>query len=247
MPPEYSRYNMLIHCHAYRQDEIHAMMELGNEVGCTFDVFIHVLEGYKVAAEMKQHGAMATTFSDWWAYKMEAYDAIPYNGALMREQGVLVSFNSDSVELARRMNTEAAKAVKYGGVPPEEALKFVTWNAARHLCLESRLGSLEPGKEADFVIWSHSPLSPTASVSRPGSRAASTSTSRRTESSGNRSRPNVQNWCRRSSTRIAEPGKSRTTRRKNPPIPIVPKIRADIQCRRVRITHRPAVGTRPPA
>ncbi len=152
-------HNMLIHCHAYRQDEIHAMLELANEVGCTFDVFIHVLEGYKVAAEMKQHGAMATTFSDWWAYKMEAYDAIPYNGALLREQGVLVSFNSDSVELARRMNTEAAKAVKYGHVPPEEALKFVTWNAARHLCLESRLGSLEPGKEADFVVWSHSPLS----------------------------------------------------------------------------------------
>jgi N-acetylglucosamine-6-phosphate deacetylase len=108
---------------------------------------------------MKQHGAMATTFSDWWAYKMEAYDAIPYNGALMREQGVLVSFNSDSLELARRLNTEAAKAVKYGDVPPEEALKFVTWNAARHLCLESRLGSLEPGKEADFVVWSQSPLS----------------------------------------------------------------------------------------
>ncbi len=152
-------HDMLVHCHAYRQDEIHAMMELANEVGFTFDVFIHVLEGYKVAAEMKQHGAMATTFSDWWAYKMEAYDAIPYNGALMREQGVLVSFNSDSDELGRRMNTEAAKAVKYGDVPPEEALKFVTWNAARHLRLESRLGSLEPGKEADFVIWSHSPLS----------------------------------------------------------------------------------------
>jgi imidazolonepropionase-like amidohydrolase len=152
-------HNMLVHCHAYRQDEIHAMMELAHEVGFTFDVFIHVLEGYKVAAEMKQHGAMATTFSDWWAYKMEAYDAIPFNGALMREQGVLVSFNSDSVELARRMNTEAAKAVKYGAVPPEEALKFVTWNAARHLCLESRLGSLEPGKEADFVVWSRSPLS----------------------------------------------------------------------------------------
>jgi imidazolonepropionase-like amidohydrolase len=152
-------HNMLIHCHAYRQDEINAMMELGNEVGCTFDVFIHVLEGYKVAAEMKQHGAMATTFSDWWAYKMEAYDAIPYNGALLREQGVLVSFNSDSDELARRLNTEAAKAVKYGGVPPEEALKFVTWNSARQLCLESRLGSLEPGKEADFAVWSQSPLS----------------------------------------------------------------------------------------
>jgi imidazolonepropionase-like amidohydrolase len=152
-------HKMLIHCHAYRQDEINAMMALGDEVGCTFDVFIHVLEGYKVAAELRQRGAMATTFSDWWAYKMEAYDAIPYNGALLREQGVLVSFNSDSDELGRRMNTEAAKAVKYGDVPPEEALKFVTWNSARQLCLESRLGSLEPGKDADFAIWSHSPLS----------------------------------------------------------------------------------------
>jgi len=151
--------NMLIHCHAYRQDEIHAMLELAEEVGCTFDVFIHVLEGYKVAAEMKRHGAMATTFSDWWAYKVEAYDAIPYNGALLHEEGILVSFNSDSIELARRMNTEAAKAVKYGGVPPEEALKFVTCNAARQLGLEHRLGSLEPGKEADFVLWSHAPLS----------------------------------------------------------------------------------------
>ena len=150
---------MIIHCHAYRQDEIDAMLYLADEIGFRFDVFVHVLEGYKAAEELKQHGAMATTFSDWWAYKVEAYDAIPYNGAILYEQGVVTSFNSDSVELARRMNTEAAKAVKYGDVPPEEALEFVTVNAARQLCLEHRIGSLEAGKDADFVVWSQSPLS----------------------------------------------------------------------------------------
>ncbi|UCC97520.1 MAG: amidohydrolase family protein [Phycisphaerales bacterium] len=150
---------MLIHCHAYRQDEIQAMLLLAEQLGIKFDVFIHVLEGYKVAEEMKQHGAMATTFSDWWAYKMEAYDAIGYNGAILYEQDVVVSFNSDSVELARRMNTEASKAVKYGHVPPEEALKFITLNAAQQLCLDDRIGSLETGKDADFVVWSRSPLS----------------------------------------------------------------------------------------
>ncbi|MHC4682633.1 MAG: amidohydrolase, partial [Planctomycetota bacterium] len=150
---------MIIHCHAYRQDEIQAMLCLAEQMGLKFDVFIHVLEGYKVAEEMKRHGAMATTFSDWWAYKMEAYDAIPYNGAILHEQDVVVSFNSDSIELARRMNTEAAKAVKYGDVPPEEALKFVTLNAAKQLCLDDRIGSLETGKDADFVLWSRSPLS----------------------------------------------------------------------------------------
>lgn len=150
---------MIIHCHAYRQDEIHAMMYLTEEIGFKFDVFIHVLEGYKAAEEMKRHGAMATTFSDWWAYKMEAYDAIPYNGAVLHDRGVVVSFNSDSLELARRMNTEAAKAIRYGDVPSEEALKFVTLNAARQLCLDQRIGSLEPGKDADFVVWSQSPLS----------------------------------------------------------------------------------------
>jgi N-acetylglucosamine-6-phosphate deacetylase len=150
---------IIIHCHAYRQDEIIGLLRLAEELGFTVDVFIHTLEGYKVAEEMQKHGAMATIFSDWWAYKVEAYDAIPYNGAILHNQNVVVGYNSDSAELARRLNTEAAKAVKYGNVPPDEALKFVTINAAKHLHIENQVGSLESGKDADFVIWSDSPLS----------------------------------------------------------------------------------------
>jgi imidazolonepropionase-like amidohydrolase len=149
----------IIHCHAYRQDEILATLRLAEELGFKIDVLIHILEGYKLADIMRQHGAMPTTFSDWWAYKFDVYAAIPHNGALMFDRGLTVSFNSDSAELARRLNTEAAKAVKYGGVPAEEALKFVTLNAARQLYVDKRIGSLEPGKDADLVIWSGSPLS----------------------------------------------------------------------------------------
>jgi hypothetical protein len=119
----------------------------------------HVLEGYKVADEIARHGAGASSFSDWWAYKFEVWDAIPYNGALMRERGVVVSFNSDSDELARRLNWEAAKAVRYGGVPPTDALGFVTINSARQLGIDKRVGSLEVGKDADLVVWSGDPLS----------------------------------------------------------------------------------------
>jgi len=122
-------------------------------------VFQHVLEGYKVADRLKEHGAMASTFSDWWAYKYEVIDAIPYNGTLMTDIGVNVSFNSDSRELARRMNTEAAKGVKYGGLSEEEALKLVTINPAMQLRVDQWVGSLEKGKDADFVIWSDHPLS----------------------------------------------------------------------------------------
>ena len=104
------------------------------------------------------HGAAASTFSDWWAYKFEVYDAIPYNGSLLHDRGALVSFNSDSSELARRLYTEAAKAVKYGGTPEVEALKFVTINPARQYRIDARIGSLEPGKDADFAIWSRAPL-----------------------------------------------------------------------------------------
>jgi imidazolonepropionase-like amidohydrolase len=156
---EILRGERLVHSHSYRQDEILALIRVADEFGFKVATFQHVLEGYKVADELREHGAGASTFSDWWAYKLEAYDAIPFNGALMHERGVLVSFNSDSGELARRMNLEAAKAVKYGGVDPVEALKFVTINAARQLRVDDRIGSLERGKDADFVIWSGHPLS----------------------------------------------------------------------------------------
>jgi imidazolonepropionase-like amidohydrolase len=149
-----------IHCHSYRQDEILMLMRLAEEFGVRVQTFQHVLEGYKVADEMATHGAMGSSFSDWWAYKFEVIDAIPYNGYLMWDRGVTVSYNSDSDELARRLNTEAAKAVKYGGVPREEAIKFVTLNPAKQLRIDDRVGSLEVGKDADFAIWSGSPLSP---------------------------------------------------------------------------------------
>jgi imidazolonepropionase-like amidohydrolase len=149
----------VIHCHGYRQDELLALLRLAKKMDFKISVFIHILEGYKIAEELKNHGAMATTFSDWWAYKIEAYDAIPYNGAIMHNQGVIVSYNSDSSELARRMNTEASKAVKWGNVSPEEALKFITLNAAKQLFIDHRIGSLEEGKDADFVLWNNSPLS----------------------------------------------------------------------------------------
>jgi N-acetylglucosamine-6-phosphate deacetylase len=149
----------LVHSHSYRQDEIEMLMRVAEDFGFRIATFQHVLEGYKVADQMAKHGAGASTFSDWWAYKFEVYDAIPYNGALMHDATVVVSYNSDSDEQARRLNTEAAKAVKYGGVSQEEALKFVTLNPAKQLRIDNRVGSLEPGKDADFVIWSGSPLS----------------------------------------------------------------------------------------
>lgn len=156
---EILRGKRFVHCHSYVQSEILMLMRVAEDFGFRVQVFQHILEGYKVADVMAKHGAGGSSFTDWWAYKLEVYDAIPHNGALMYEQGVLVSFNSDSDELARRMNLEAAKAVKYGGVPEVEALKFVTINPARQLKVDQRVGSLEAGKDADFVIWSGSPLS----------------------------------------------------------------------------------------
>jgi len=149
----------LIHCHSYRQDEILAFLRTMESFGVRVASLQHILEGYKVADEIARHGAGASTFSDWWAYKIEVMDAVPSNGSLMRDVGVVVSFNSDSDEMARRMNMEAAKAVKYGDCPPEEALKFVTLNPAKQLRIADRVGSLEPGKDGDFVIWSGDPLS----------------------------------------------------------------------------------------
>lgn len=148
----------LIHCHSYRQDEILMLIRLCEEFGVKIATFQHVLEGYKVADEMAKHGAGGSTFSDWWAFKIEAYDAIPYNGALMTQRGVLVSFNSDSSELARRLNLEAAKAVKYGGLTEEEALKLVTLNPAKQLGIDQYVGSIETGKHADLSLWTGNPL-----------------------------------------------------------------------------------------
>ena len=148
-----------VHCHAYRQDEVLAVLRTFEDFNVRLGVLIHILEGYKVADEIARHGAMATSFSDWWAYKFEVYDAIPYNGALMHAAGVVVSFNSDDRELARHLNQEAAKAVRYGGIAPEEAIKFVTLNPARQLRIDQYVGSLAPGKHADLVVWSGPPLS----------------------------------------------------------------------------------------
>jgi N-acetylglucosamine-6-phosphate deacetylase len=148
-----------IHCHSYRQDEILALLRILKEYQITIGTFQHILEGYKVADEMAKAGAMASAFSDWWAYKFEVLDAIPHAGAMMHKQGVVVSFNSDDGELARHLNQEAAKAIKYGGVPREEALKFVTLNPAKQLRIDHLVGSLEANKHADFVIWNGDPLS----------------------------------------------------------------------------------------
>lgn len=150
----------LIHCHSYRADEILMLMRLAEQFGFRVNTFTHILEGYKVADEMAVHGASAMGFSDWWQYKQEVIDGIPWNGWLMWDRGVNVGFNSDSEELARRLNTEAAKAIKYGGMPADEAIKTVTINPAKSLLIDGRTGSLEPGKDADFAIWSGSPLSP---------------------------------------------------------------------------------------
>jgi imidazolonepropionase-like amidohydrolase len=149
----------LIHAHCYRADEILMLLKLGDELGFRVTTLQHVLEGYKVAKEIAEHKAGASTFADNWAYKLEAYDAIPYNMALMASRGVIVTINSDSDERARRLYLEAAKAVKFGGVPEEEALRMVTLNAAIQLGIDKRTGSIDAGKDADLVIFSEHPFS----------------------------------------------------------------------------------------
>jgi imidazolonepropionase-like amidohydrolase len=156
----------LVHAHTYRADETLMLIRLAEEMGFKIATFQHVLEGYKVADEMAKHGVGGSTFSDWWAYKVEAEDAIPHNAALMHKRGVLVSINSDSAEHARRLNTEAAKSMHWGGLTEDEVLAFVTINPARQLKIDSRVGSLEAGKDADVVIWNKHPLSTYAIVDR---------------------------------------------------------------------------------
>ena len=149
----------LVHAHCYRADEILMLIRLAEEMGFKIATFQHVLEGYKVAKEIAAHGAGASTFSDWWAYKVEAQDAIPHNAAIMVRKGVLVSINSDSAEHARRLNTEAAKSVKWGGLSDDEALALVTINPAKQLRIDDRVGSIEVGKDADLTVWTRHPLS----------------------------------------------------------------------------------------
>ena len=148
-----------ISCHSYVQSEINMLMKVAERFGIKINTFTHILEGYKVADKMASHGAAGSTFSDWWAYKYEVKDAIPYNGAIMHRAGVNVAFNSDDAEMSRRLNQEAAKAVKYGGISEEDAWKFVTLNPAKMLHLDDRIGSIKKGKHADLVLWSGHPMS----------------------------------------------------------------------------------------
>lgn len=148
-----------ITCHSYVQSEIMGSIEVANRMGYKYNTFTHILEGYKVADKMKEHGSNASTFSDWWAYKMEVEDAIPYNAAIMHNVGLNVAINSDDAEMARRLNQEAAKIVKYGGISEEEAFKMVTLNPAKMLHVDDRVGSLKVGKDGDVVVWSDHPLS----------------------------------------------------------------------------------------
>ena len=148
-----------ITCHSYVQSEINMMMHVADSMGFKINTFTHILEGYKVADGMAKRGIAGSTFSDWWAYKNEVAEAIPYNGVLMSHVGVLTGFNSDDAEMARRLNQEAGKAVKYGNMPQEEALKLITLNPAKMLHIENRVGSIKAGKDADLVLWSDNPLS----------------------------------------------------------------------------------------
>jgi imidazolonepropionase-like amidohydrolase len=161
---EILRGERVVHIHSYRQDEILMFVRLSQQYGFKVASFTHILEGYKVADALASIDAGASTFSDWWGFKMEVYDAIPYNAAIMHDAGVLTSINSDSDEMARRLNAEAGKSRKYGGMSDEAALAMITINPARQLRIDARVGSLERGKDADFVIWNMHPLSSMARV-----------------------------------------------------------------------------------
>ena len=158
--------NRYVHVHCYRADEILMMIRVADEMGFKVRTFQHVLEGYKVAKEIAAHGAGASTFSDWWSYKVEAFDAIPYNAALMEKAGIVVSLNSDDAELMRHLNSEAGKTMKYGGMTEDQALAMVTLNPAKQLGIDNRVGSIEVGKDADLVIYDKYPLSDFAKVQK---------------------------------------------------------------------------------
>src|ERR1700736_6650794 len=155
-----------VHSHCYREDEILMLLRVAKEFGFKVRTFQHVLEGYKVADELAAAGVGASTFSDWWSYKVEAFNAIPYNAALMTRRGVVVSINSDDAEEATHLNQEAAKSIKFGGLSHDEALKLVTLNPAMQLGIDNRVGSIDAGKDADLVIYNHDPLSAYAVVQK---------------------------------------------------------------------------------
>jgi imidazolonepropionase-like amidohydrolase len=155
-----------VHAHCYRADEILMLIRVANEFGFKVRTFQHVLEGYKIADEIAAAGAGGSTFSDWWAYKMEAFDAIPYNAALMADRGVIVSVNSDDAQEARQLNQEAAKSMKNGGLSANDALKLITLNPAIQLGIDARAGSIDVGKDADLAIYNRDPLSVYAVVQK---------------------------------------------------------------------------------
>jgi imidazolonepropionase-like amidohydrolase len=157
---------LLVHAHSYRGDEILMLMRVAEDYGFRINTFQHVLEGYKVANEMAKHGAMASTFAESWAYKVEAFDAIPYNMAIMSDRGVTVSVNSDSGERVRRLYQEAAMGMKYGDMSEIEALKMVTVNPAKQLGVADRVGTLEVGKDGDIAIFNGHPFAPASRVEK---------------------------------------------------------------------------------
>ncbi len=156
---EILNHKRFITCHSYVQSEITALMRVADKFGFTVNTFTHILEGYKVADKMKAHGSNASTFSDWWAYKIEVTDAMAYNATIMQREGLNVCINSDDAEQARHLNQEAAKSVKYGGMSEEDAFKMCTLNPAKALHVADRVGSIREGKDADLVLWSDNPLS----------------------------------------------------------------------------------------
>lgn len=153
-----------ITCHSYIQSEVNMLMHVSDSMGFKVNTFTHILEGYKVADKIKAHGIGASTFSDWWAYKVEVKDAIPYNASILNQMGVVTAINSDDAEMGRRLNQEAAKSVKYGGMSETDAWKLVTLNPAKLLHIDNRVGSIKVGKDADVVLWSDNPLSIYAKV-----------------------------------------------------------------------------------
>ena len=161
---EILRGDRFVSSHSYVQSEINMLMKVAEKFNFRINTFTHILEGYKVADKMKQHGVGGSTFSDWWAYKFEVNDAIPYNATLLNNAGVITAINSDDAEMGRRLNQEAAKAVKYGKSSEEDAWKMVTLNPAKLLHLDAHMGSIKVGKDADIVLWTDNPLSIYAKV-----------------------------------------------------------------------------------